>query len=89
MHQRQRRFEARIVQVPVIFAELEGEEHALVHDRPARHRDGVIFGGMPAVGDGVDAIGDHLADQIQPPLESVLVGDVRAAPDKHLTMHRL
>ncbi len=89
MHQRQRRFEARIVQVAVIFAELEGKEHALVHDRPARHRDRIIFGGLPAPAKLVDAIGNNFADQIEPPLESLLIGDVRAAPDKHLPVHRL
>ncbi len=41
MHQRHLRDEARIVQVGIIGAELIGEEHALVDDRPRGHGDDV------------------------------------------------
>ena len=39
MHQRERAFEIRIVQVGIIGAELIGKEHALVDHRAARDRD--------------------------------------------------
>ena len=42
--QRQRRLEVRIVQVGIVFAELVGEEHALVDDGAARQRHHVIAG---------------------------------------------
>ena len=83
-----RRGEARIVQVGVVGAELVGEEHALVDEGPARHRDDV-----EAVVDPlrlpVDDAGDGLAQDEQPALEMVAGLRRAAAADERLAVHRL
>ena len=64
----------RVVQVGVVGGELVGEEHALVDDRPARHRDDVEVVLQAAIG-GEDARRDDLADDVELALEGLLVGD--------------
>ena len=88
MHERQRRGEQRIVQVGVVGAELIGQEHALVDQRAARQRHGVEAD-VAAAGLAVDGVGDHLAQDVEPALEIVLILDVGAAPDEHLPVDRL
>ena len=78
----------RVVQVAVVGAELVGEEHALVDDRPARHRDDVEVVLEAAVG-GEDARRDDLADDVELALEGLLVGDAGAAADEDLAVERL
>ena len=73
------------VQVAVIGAELVGEEHALVDQRPARHRDDVevvLQAGILLV----DARRNDLAHDVELALEIVVVGDAGAAADEHLAV---
>ncbi len=65
----------RIVEVAVVGAELVGEEHALVDDRPAGHRDDIEVVVEAAIGIE-DAGGDHLAQDVELALERVVVGNV-------------
>ena len=88
MHERQRRGEHRVMQVEVIGAELIGEEHALVDERAAGERHGVEAD-VAAAGVAVDGVGDHLAQDVEPALEVVLVLDVGPAADEHLPVRRL
>ena len=77
------------MQVAVIGAELIGEEHAFVDQRPAGQRHGVEAD-VAAAGLAVDRVGDHLAQDVEPALELDVVGDGRApAPDEHLAVMRL
>ncbi len=86
--ERQRGFEPRILQVLVVARQLMDQHHALVDDGPARHRNGIIFGDAVAA-ERVDAVGNHLAQDVQPALERILVGQGGAAADEHLALHRL
>ena len=88
MHERQRRGEQRMMQVGIIGAELIGEEHALVDQRAAGQRHGVEAD-VAAAGVAVDGVGDHLAQDVEPALEVVLVLDARPAADEHLPVVRL
>ena len=88
MHQRQRRGEQRMMQIGVIGAELIGQEHALVDQRAAGQRHGVEAD-VAAAGLAVDGVGDHLAQDVEPALEIVLVLDVGPAADEHLPVGRL
>ena len=88
MDQRERGLEARVQQVAVIGRELADQHHALVDDGAGRHRDRVIFRDLPGP-DRVDAIGDDLADDEQPPLEIVFGRDVGGTADEDLLHHRL
>ena len=54
----------------------------------AGHRDRIIFGETRGA-DGVDAVGDDLAQDEQLALEIVFVDDARAAADEQLTVGRL
>ena len=77
-----------MMQVGVIGAELVGEEHALVDQRAAGQRHGVEAD-VAAAGLAIDGVGDHLAQDVEPALELVLVLDVGPAADEHLPMGRL
>ena len=88
MHQRQRRFEALVGQVAVVGPQLVGQEHALVDHRPTAQRHDVELG-LLALGLAVDRVGDDLAQDVEAPLEAVLVDLVGAAADEHLHVHRL
>ena len=83
MHQRQRAFEIRFVQVGIVLAELVGEEHALVDHGAARHRDRVIAG-EPALAALIDRLRDRLAQDVEPALELVLGLRRAVAADEHL-----
>ena len=83
MHQRQRALEIRLVQVGIIFAELVGEEHALVDHGAARHRHRIIAG-EAAVAALIDRLRNRLAQDVEPALEFVVVLDMVAAADEHL-----
>ena len=86
--QRQRALEARVGEILVVGRDLVGEEHALVDDGARRHRHGVEAV-VDAVGLGMDARRDHLAQDVEPALELVFGRDVRAAADEHLPVERL
>ena len=88
MDQSQRGLVARIEQILVVGRELMNQHHALVDDRAARHRDGIIFGHAFAA-DRIDAVGDDLAQDEQLALELLFVGDVRTAADEDLPLNRL
>ena len=88
VHQRERALEVRIVQVGIIGAELVGQEHALVDDGAAGDRDRVIAG-QPPLAARIDRVRDRLAQDVEPPLELVLVLDLLAAADEHLLVHGL
>ena len=88
MHERKRRGEQRMMQIGVIGAELISQEHALVDQRAAGQRHG-IEADIAAAGLAVDGVGDHLAQDVKPALEIVLILDVGTAPDKHLPVRRL
>ena len=77
-----------MMQIGVIGPELIGEEHALVDQRAAGQRHGVEAD-VAAAGLAVDGVGDHLAQDIEPALEIVLVLHVWSAADEHLTVRRL
>ena len=83
MHQRQRAFEIRFVQVGIVLAELVGEEHALVDHGAARQRDRVIAG-EPALAALIDRLRDRLAQDVEPALELVLGLRGAVAADEHL-----
>ena len=83
MHQRQRAFEIRFVQVGIVFAELVGEEHALVDHGAARQRDRIIAG-EPAFAALIDRLRDRLAQDVEPSLELVLGLRRAVAADEHL-----
>ena len=86
MHQRQRAVEVRLRQIGIIFAELVGQEHALVDHGAARQRHRVIAG-KAAVAALVDRLRDRLAQDVEPPLEIVLVLRGTVAADEHLHVH--
>src|SRR5579872_1068937 len=88
MDERQRRFEARVLQVLVVAGELPDEDHALVDDGAAGHRHRIVFGDA-FDRCGLDAIGGDLANDIELALEIVLVDDIRAAANEELTLRRL
>ncbi len=88
MHQRERGFEVRVVQVAVIGAQLEGQEHALVDQRAAGHRHDVEIVVEAAVA-GENPSRNHLAQQVERALELLFVGHARAAPDENLAVEGL
>ncbi len=86
--QRHGRGKARIGEILVVGLDLERQEHALVDERPARQRHGVVTDVAPLVGI-VDGVRDDLADHVELALELVLVGDGLRPADEDLPMHRL
>jgi hypothetical protein len=87
VHQRQRRHEARILQVAVILADLPGQQQALVDDGARRHRRHEVFLAVLEV-QRLDLVAGQLADHIQLALERVSDHHVRAAADEDLADHR-
>ena len=87
MHQRQRGFHQRVVEVREILVELRREQHALEDDRARREADDV-----PVLGAGqrrgADLAVGALAHHVQLALEREVVGDVGAAGDEHLAHER-
>ena len=88
VHERHRRGEARVGQVVVVGLHLVGQEHALVDQRAARQRHRVVADVLALVGE-VEGVGDDLADEIEAPLELMLVLHRLGARDEELAMHRL
>ena len=87
MHQRQGRFEARVLEVPVIGADLIREQHPLVGDGARGHgRDVVRRLGVARRTDGVV---HALAHHEELALEGVLVRAVVPAGDEDLPGHGL
>ena len=77
-----------VAQVLEIIAELGREQHALVDERARRQRHWIKARGAP-IGQVEDVIRDDLAQDIDAPLERVLIGDSRAAADEDLAMDGL
>ena len=88
MDEDQRRLEARIHEVLVVGADLIGQEHALVDDGARRQRH-AIGADVLVVVLGVDAAGDHLAQQVEPRLVFLVVLDLGGTADEDLAMERL
>ncbi len=98
VHQRQRGFEIRIVEIREILGQLAGREHALVdHGAGGQAGDVVVVRagervGLVAVDVGVfvrhlvvvDPVGDAFADHVEFAFELHRVGDVRVFLDEHL-----
>ena len=76
MDQRKRAIEIGLAQIGIVFAELIGEEHALVDDGAARHRDRIIAG-EAAVAALIDRLRNRLAKDVEPALEFLVVFDMR------------
>ncbi len=88
MNERQRRLEGRVVQVGVVGAELGREEHSLVDQRAARHRDDVEI----VLQAGIrleNACRNYLAGDVELALELVLIGHIRTAADEGLAVKGL
>ncbi|MEY9791221.1 hypothetical protein ABIE77_005780 [Sinorhizobium fredii] len=88
VNQRHRRLEALVGEVLVIGTDLVGEEHTLVDDGRGRQRHD-IEAEVAAIRFRIDAVGDHLAQREQPPLEFGIGGGVAASTDEDLHMVRL
>ena len=88
MHQRHRRGQPLVRQVGVVGLHLVGQEHALVDERAARQRHGVVADVAALVG-VVDGVRDDLADQVELALEIVLARNRLRPADEDLPMHGL
>ena len=88
MDERERRHDARVLQVLVVRPDLVGQQHALVDDRARRHRRHVE---LLAVGEleRLDGVAGRLADDVELALERVGDRDLGPAPDEHLPDDRL
>ena len=75
----QGRLKILVEQVEIIFADLVGEEHALVDDRPGGHGYR-IKSIVAAFGFRLYPVGDHLAHKINLALISVLVVELPSPP---------
>ena len=88
VNERERALEIRVVQVGIVGRELVGEEHALVDHRAARDRHRIVVRAAPFAL-AVENAGNRLAQDVEAALEFILRGDLRAARDEHLLVHRL
>ncbi len=88
MHQCQRALEIGLGQIGIVFAELIGEEHALVDDGAAGQRRRVIAG-EAAVAAQVDRLRNRLANDVKPAFEVIFAFYMRATADEHLHVGRL
>jgi len=88
MHQRHGGDEPRVGHVLVILRHLVGQEHALVDQRAGRQRHRIVIDVAALVGK-VERVGDHLADQIEAPLELRLLLHLLRPADEDLPVHRL
>jgi hypothetical protein len=88
VHQRQRRDDARVLQVLVVLADLAREQQAFVDDGAAAHAGHVV---LAAVGEFqcLDRARRGLADHVELALERVGHDHVGAAADEDLAQHRL
>ena len=88
MHQRQRSFHQRVVQVGEVLVELRREQHALVDDGARGKADYVpVLGARERR--GANLVVGALADHVELALERQVVVDVGAAGDEHLPHERL
>ena len=88
MDEDQRGLETRVLEVLVIGTDLVGQEHALVDDGARRQRH-AIGADILVVVLGIDAAGNHLAQEIEPGLVFLVIGNVSRAADEDLAMERL
>ncbi len=88
VHQRQRRDEARILQVLVVLADLVGQQQALVDHRAAAHARHVVLAAVREL-ERLDRARGGLADHVELALERVGHDHVGAAADEDLAQHRL
>ena len=87
MHHRQCRFQQWILQIRKILRQLLSQQHAFVHQRLVGQAGDVpIFGAIN--GRGANLTVGALAHDIQEPLESQVVDELRVAADEHLTDER-
>ncbi len=82
------RLERRVLQVEVELADLVGQQHPLVDQRPRRERGHVELA-PAAQAERADGVPRALADDVELALEGVDVGRGEAAPDEHLADDRL
>ncbi len=88
MHQRQRRHHAFILQIQVIRAHFLGQQHALVNQGARGQRRNVELRTIIQF-QRAHGMFDTFANDEQFALECVLVGQVSATTDEHLTHDRL
>ncbi len=88
MDERERRRQARVGQVPVVLADLVGEQQPLVDDGPAAHARHVVLAAVREL-ERLDRARGGLANDVELPLERVGDDHVRAAADEDLAQHRL
>ena len=88
VHQRQRRHDARVLQVLVVLADLIGQQQALVDHRAAAHAGHVVLAAVREI-ERLDGAGGGLADHVELALQRVGHDHVGAAADEDLADHRL
>ncbi len=88
VHERQRRHDARILQILVVGADLVREQHALVDDGARRHRRHVELLAVRQL-QRLDRVAGALADDVELALERIGHRDPAAAADEYLADHRL
>ena len=87
MHQRQRRHQARVLQILVVLAHLVGKQQAFVHQRARRHRRHIELLAVLEP-ERLNGVARRLADDVELALERVGHRHVAAAADEHLADHR-
>ncbi len=88
VHERERRLDARVLEIEVVLAHLVGEQQSLVADGARRHRRHVeLLAVLQA--QRLDRMARALADDVELALERIGDGDALAAADEHLAHHRL
>ena len=88
MHQRQRRYDARVLQVAVVGADLRGQQHAFVDDGARGHRRHEKFRAVCEF-QCANRMAGAFADDVELAFQCVSNADGGAAADEHLTDHRL
>src|SRR5690242_8276748 len=86
MDQRERGLESRVHEIAIVGRKLPRQHHSLVDDGADRQRDRVVFQDLPPA-DRDHAIGDDLANDVEPPLEIALAGEVGGPPNENLLHH--
>src|SRR5204863_3958061 len=85
---RDRRFDARVLEIEVVLADLVGEQHSLVAKRARRHRRHVeLLAVLEA--QSLDRVPGALADDVELALERISDRDTAAAADEYLPDYRL
>src|SRR5689334_15978018 len=83
MHERQRRNDARVLQILVIRSHLMGQQHALVHDSTRRHRGHVELLAVSEL-EGLYRVAGRFPDDVELAFESVRNGDAFASSNEYL-----